>query len=192
MLDCGCRRLVKDKLTAFRSVPNIQNLFGVGQIGGINPAHGPIEVQVREEDLEDAREALRDLLDPSVSGVAYEIPEVCPACESQTFGAQACPKCGLTFGGILSETSEEEASVPTPADDARRLARSSMVWAVLWLGGIGSLLAIRFSLKAIAVSKEQFPPVPVPKLAYFGLVTGIAGLALWVLHWYSVTEFFGN
>lgn len=43
---------------------NVENLFGVGVIGtGFNPVTGPIEIQVMPEDVEYARELLKDVKD---------------------------------------------------------------------------------------------------------------------------------
>ena len=39
-----------------------QDLLGYGGLGGFNPVAGPIEIQVTEEDAEEAKEILKDLV----------------------------------------------------------------------------------------------------------------------------------
>jgi hypothetical protein len=47
---------------------NAQDLFGGGIFGvGYNPVIGPVQVQVLEEDAEDARELLKDISETPVS-----------------------------------------------------------------------------------------------------------------------------
>ncbi len=47
---------------------NAQDLFGGGVFGvGFNPVTGPVQVQVLEEDAEDARELLKDISETPVS-----------------------------------------------------------------------------------------------------------------------------
>ena len=73
---------------------SIQNLFGMGQIGGYNHITGPIEIQVAVEDEARARELISKKAQVDES---YEIPDTCPACQSPTEGQNACPDCGLVF-----------------------------------------------------------------------------------------------
>ena len=165
-----------------------QNLFGVGQIGGFNPAHGSIEVQVLAHDVDAARQVLSDLLDHDHSGVAFDIPETCPACGRPTYRSSTCPDCGLAF---TSESPDPPPAPESPADveaESGKMATMSIVWAVLWLGGVGSLLAIRFGLRSINRAREITPPLAPPRKALFGIILGSLGLAFWVVYWLGVSR----
>lgn len=49
----------------FAKGEQLQNLFGVGQVGtGFNPIVGPVRLQVRQDDALEARKLLRDFLEP--------------------------------------------------------------------------------------------------------------------------------
>jgi len=48
----------------FTKSEGIQDLFGAGRIGSINPIVGPVQFQVAGEDAEDARAALKELSEP--------------------------------------------------------------------------------------------------------------------------------
>ncbi|HEX3530668.1 MAG TPA: DUF2007 domain-containing protein [Thermoanaerobaculia bacterium] len=63
----------------------------------------------------------------------------------------------------------------------RRYSTYSLVWGLLWLGGVGSLLATYFGLKALGLRRE------VPALSkarpVFGLILGLLGLVSVFLEW---------
>lgn len=71
----------------------VQNLFGLGQIGtGFNVATGPIEIQVSENKLEEAKEVINSGLSTSWHIV---IPDICPACNFATQKLPQCPNSDL-------------------------------------------------------------------------------------------------
>jgi hypothetical protein len=53
--------LEEAEIDFFAKGENIQDLFGAGRIGRVNPIVGPVQLQVAAEDAEQARAALRDL-----------------------------------------------------------------------------------------------------------------------------------
>jgi hypothetical protein len=63
----------------------------------------------------------------------------------------------------------------------RRYSTYSLVWGVFWIGGIGSLLAIYFGLKALSLRREA-PALPKTR-AVVGLALGLSGLAILFLEW---------
>ncbi len=165
-----------------------QNLFGVGQIGGYNPVHGSIEVQVLAHEVDSAREVLSDLLGNEHGSVTFDIPETCPACGQPTFKATNCPDCGLAF-----TTQSDSPPLPpeTPTNVKAESARSatlSTIFGVLWLGGVGSFLTIHFGLKALRLARENTPPLRPPQKAIFGIVAGTLGLVGWVVFWLGVSR----
>ena len=132
----------------------VQDLFGLGQIGGYNIALGAIEVQVDSTRLEEARQALADL---------------------DGEGAAAAMPAELTEDPEDPETEIEKEAEHT----ARRYANSSLICAVLWLGGIGSLLAIYFGVRALGLEGRK--PTMVLVKAIVGLVLG--SLEVIILLW---------
>jgi hypothetical protein len=132
----------------------IQNLFGVGQIGGYNPVVGPVRIQVAEEDAEQARQLIAGTL-------AGSSQEARPA--------------------ELAEGAAEEEPLESSHDPAYRYATYSMVWSILSLGGVGSALAILFGIRALRLRHPSSRRSR--NRAIFGLVLGIGGLVSWLLYW---------
>jgi hypothetical protein len=131
-----------------------QNLFGVGQIGGYNLVVGPVRIQVTEEDAERARR----LIDEALGGSA---PEASP------------PE--------LADGEAEEKPVNWRQDPASRYATYSMVWSILSLGGVGSVLAILYGIRALRLMRN--PSRHLRAKVIFGLVLGAGGLVSWLLYW---------
>jgi len=63
----------------------------------------------------------------------------------------------------------------------RRYSTYSLVWGVFWIGGIGSMLAIYFGLKALSLRREA--PELLKTRSVLGLTLGLAGLGLVFLEW---------
>ena len=59
----------------------------------------------------------------------------------------------------------------------------SLAWGILWFGGLGSLLAIYFGLKALSLRREM--PDLRPFRAVWGLAVGVLGLLLCLTTWGS-------
>lgn len=148
----------------------VQNLFGAGQIGGSNLITGAIEIQVAAKDLDRAKEILKEMTrEPNrdlnfIPGSDSEPPELEP------------------------EPSDSEKEDDESQEIVTRLANKSVVFSILWLGGIGSIFAVYFgfkSLKRIKAGKSE----PKGKVkALFGIVMGILGLALCIPFWHSFLE----
>ena len=134
----------------------VQNLLGVGQIGGFNLAAGPVEIQVPRAELVRARELIVAALEDSAP---EEEPE------------------------DLRPDNEGRAEIQTD-ELAARYSRYSVVWAVLWLGGVGSLLAIYFGIRALALLHGA--PAVSKKKAVFGVAAGGIGLVLWFIIWGTI------
>lgn len=56
-----------------------------------------------------------------------------------------------------------------------------MVWSILWLGGVGSTLAILFGIRALRLMTPASRRSRAK--AIFGLVLGVCGLVSWLLYW---------
>lgn len=93
---------------------------------------------------------------------------------------------------LLAEALGEEAErsgLLALADDghseiAKRFYRYSiysLAWAILWFGGLGSLLAIYFGLKALSL-RRQVPDLPLFR-AGWGLAAGALGLVVCLTSW---------
>lgn len=130
----------------------IQNLFGAGEIGAGNIAIGPVALQVSGADAARSRELISEALGEE-------------AAQSVELGAAE---------------SFREAGSPVEAQMAR-YSRYSLVWSgFFFLGGLGSLLAIYFGLKALALRREA-PGAPTG-WARLGIASGVAGLC-WCVLW---------
>jgi hypothetical protein len=139
----------------------VQNLLGIGQIGGSNLL-APVEIQVPRAELDRARNLIAAALGEStVDGSALEDP----ALEEEPEGPQP---------------DEGQAEIQTD-EVAARYSRYSVVWAVLWLGGVGSLLAMYFGIRALTLLRSA--PATVKTKAIFGVTFGGMGLILWLLIW---------
>ncbi len=131
----------------------VQNLIGAGQIGGMNLLTGPVEIRVSREHAETAKNLLA--------------------------GAEL-PVAG--YGGD-AETREERDPISKEdgIEEASRFARYSIVWAVLWLGGIGSLFAIYFGLRSLKLIGNQVSALRWK--ARLGVAMGVMGVIMWCLVW---------
>ena len=56
--------LEEAEIDFFAKGEGIQDLFGGGRIGRVNPVVGPVQFQVAAEDAEEARAVLRELSEP--------------------------------------------------------------------------------------------------------------------------------
>ena len=83
-------------------------------------------------------------------------------------------KCLKTVQPGRLETAEAPDVFSAAELQAFRYARYSAVWAVLYLWGVGSLLAIYFSARSLA--RYSLLPTRSKVLAIFGLVVGSFGL----------------
>jgi hypothetical protein len=131
-----------------------QNLFGVGQIGGYSLVVGPIQIQVAKEEAERARRLIEEAVDVSAQG--------------------ALPT-------ELESDSTEDETVGSSHDPASRYATYSMIWSILSLGGVGSVIAILFGIRALRLMRHPSRHLRVK--AIFGLVLGVNGLLAWLLYW---------
>lgn len=136
-----------------------QHFIGLGQVGGGNLIIGPVELLVAETDQETARA----LLSESDLGIRDPLSEAAEASRHP----------------IAVTESEEERYY--------RYSRYSMVWGVLWLGGVGSLLALNFGVKALGIRSgfddDSMPPAAKP---WIGIVLGSTGIVYWLLAWASL------
>ena len=141
----------------FTANEGVQNLFGVGQIGGFNLVTGPIAVRVPVADADRARDLI-------AQGLAER--------ETEPPGWEEAPD-------------EEDDPSPASEEDDRvsRYSTYSFVWAILWLGGIGSLLGLVFGVKALLAIRETGSPLNLKPI--FGILLGVVGLLFW-LSWWSV------
>jgi hypothetical protein len=133
----------------------IQDLFGAGQIGGFNLATGGVQLQVALEDEETARQVISEFREPTEAD--GDIDELQPDPREPTV--------------VVSEQARLVA----------RYSQISVVWAVLWLGGVGSLLAVVFACKALLAARDS-EDYGTGK-AWFGLSAGLLGLVVWGYVW---------
>lgn len=101
--------------------------------------------------------------------------KTCPGCAEEVKGAAfLCPSCGFIFG--------QRAAAQLPRRQLDRLAILTFVLAVVWLFGIGSLLALyvgRLSLRRMRVE----PELRGRTLAWAGVAVGVFGIGmagLWI------------
>ncbi len=146
--------LAEAEIPYFAKNGGVQALIGAGEIGGFNVATGGVEIQVPSDRLEDAREVLRDLIEAARE---EEVPT-----------------------GIQADT-ELATLRPEEMEKARRLSRLSMVWSILWFGGLGSLIAAVFGFRALSILRAQ--PWMFRRAAVFGIVLSSLGIAFWFTTW---------
>ena len=144
----------------------VQNLFGAGQLGGVNLVTGPIEIQVPRSELNRANELIALALehsepeDLSVEDSAFEERQE----ESDT---------------------DIDAGTDSPIEkQAADYSRYSAIWSVLWIGGLGSLIAIYYGIKALILLQGY--PRALKTKAIFGIILGIIGLFIWLVIWNSL------
>lgn len=174
--DAGIRYFAKNA--------NVQNLFGAGQIGmGFNLAVGTIKIQVSKEDFLRAEEVLfqESLLDGQVE---YESMDVCPACESPSNGEAICPECGLTLKPMAISEGANEADPDTAQKNKKALALKSLVYACLWLFGIGSILGLYYGLKSLRVKDSTNVTIKTNYISIAGITFSIIGLLISILNFF--------
>jgi len=122
-----------------------QHLLGAGQIGGLNLVAGQPTIQVSTRDAHRATQLIHD-------AISVADPDDTPA------------------------ASELEDTDPFSAREvgAIRHARYSAVWAILYLWGIGSLLAVYFGGRAL--TSYSLLPTRSKVLAIFGVASGGLGI----------------
>ncbi len=119
----------------------VQNLFGAGQIGtGFNIVTGPIQLQVPEEDAEEAGALLRDY-----------------------FSAQ--PLDDKEFG-----YDEPEEDTFTFQKQINKMVNRAMIFSVFWFGGIGASMAIYYALKALRMIDDSTEKMQGKWRAIFALI----------------------
>ena len=143
----------------------IQNLFGVGQIGGANLITGPVEIQVPGSEFDRAKELIENALD----GLEIE----------------GIPTEELEYEEEQEESDEDEESTAESSieEQAAKYSKYSVVWSVLWAFGIGSLIAICYGVIALNLLKGY--PRSMKIKAIFGVVWGTLGLFIWFFIWNS-------
>lgn len=124
----------------------VQNLVGIGSLGGFNFATGPIEILVRRKDLEKSHGLIAAALDASQPHVEFD----------------------------ERDSKSEEAPEIRANERAVRYSRFSVIWAALWCGGAGSLLAIHLGLRALSLA--QADPATPKSTAALGVLGGVVGL----------------
>ncbi len=133
----------------------VQNLFGAGQIGtGFNIVTGPIQIQVPEEDAEEARELLNDYF----SGWQAE-------CDAP-------------------ETDWQERRHLAFQQNVNNMINWAIIFSVFWLGGIGPTVGIYFSLKALQMIDDSTERIKGKWRGLFALVLSSIGVVstpyLWI------------
>lgn len=170
----------------------VQNLFGAGQIGtGFNIAAGPIQIQVFEDSLEKAKQIISEELSDKKGSNKYEIPDICPACDSPTQDLPQCPDCGLVFiagsDSIESETMESDSILPEVQEIVTGMVKKSLVFSMFWFAGIGSIFAIYYGWKSLKLIVEAEEEIKGKGKAIFGIIFGILGVLAWIPFWYGLT-----
>ncbi len=119
---------------------------------------------------------------------ASEVPEIAPR-----LGAATAPPPNLPRGAASSRPAQAPEPVPGMAypgpgvamaygpPRTSGLAIASLVLGLLWLGGLGSLLAIIFGSVAVGQVNKSNGQVIGKGIAWSGLILGIIGLALIVI-----------
>ncbi|MBI2840841.1 MAG: DUF2007 domain-containing protein [Acidobacteria bacterium] len=159
----------------------LQNLVGYGQIGGLNPVVGPIEIFVAAEDAERAREVLAVPVGSEATDVGPA--DSCPSCGMPTAGDGNCEQCGSsvqptqfmqTEAGRVSDL--DEAAVSELGRKIRHLSFASFLLSFLWAGGIGSALGVFFGVRAVMLSRAHSTAHAPVGLAVPGIALGVLGL----------------
>lgn len=174
----------------------VQNLFGAGQIGtGFNILTGPIQIQVAENAVENAKEIISNVLSDQKDFAVSEIPAICPACDSATKGLPQCPDCGLVFSfgsdNIESETTASASISAEVQEIVTRQVNKSMLFSIFWLGGIGSILGIYYGWQSLKRIREAEEEIKGKGKAILGIIFGILGLLVWISYWYGLTTKLG-
>jgi len=169
----------------------VQNLFGIGQIGGgFNLAAGPVEIQVAENNYDQAIEIVNKELTTQKDNIDYKIPDICPACNSSTKGLPKCPDCGLgLIPGSDDEQSEESESDNIPVDIheiVSGMVRKSLLFSIFWLFGVGSIFAVYYGWKSLEIINQVEEKIKGKVKATFGIIFGILGIVVCLPIWLGI------
>ncbi len=137
---------------------HIQNLFGVGQVGGNNLIVGAIEIQVSPKHRQYAQLILKEMAQYGDRGF-----NLIPGSDRLSDGSESSP--------LISENVETDLQ-----KSFTRLANKSAIFSILWLGGIGSIFAVQFGLEAFKLIKGRKYKLKGKAKALYGLVMGLVQL----------------
>lgn len=125
----------------------VQNLLGVGEIGGFNQVTGPVEILLRQQDLGRASDLVEAAFEEYTESEVEELRE------------------------------PPEPEKPQAETAAERDSKFSLLFALIGIGGLGSVLGIYLGLRSLD-SLENAPPRTKTK-ARLGIVVGALGLVLY-------------
>jgi hypothetical protein len=167
----------------------VQNLFGAGQIGGFNLAAGPVKIQVTEENVGAAAEIIKQAFSQKDDRGEYEIPDICPGCNSPTKGLAQCPECSLAFVSgedqKQREVTESEAASTDTQAVVNGMLKKCMLFSMYWILGIGSIFAIYYGVRSLQLIRQAHEKIKGKDKAICGIVFGGMGVFLNALYWYG-------
>lgn len=101
--------------------------------------------------------------------------------------AQVCAKCGQPMAAIQSGGVAAAPALVAPSNSGKAIA--SLVLGILWLGGLGSILAVVFGVIARKEIKASGGALKGDGMALAGLILGIIGIAGAVAYWVGIAIF---
>ncbi len=139
----------------------VQNLFGAGQIGtGFNIVTGPIQIQVPEEDADEARELLEDY-----------------------FSAQI-----YTDDHLENDWQERRYLIAQSQVD--KMTTRAIIFCVFWFGGLGASIGIYYALKSLRIIGEFDEPLQGKLRSYIALALASLEVIISPYLWMKIiTEF---
>lgn len=136
---------------------HVQNLFGAGQIGGSNLITGGIEIQVAAGEAGKAKEVIDEFVGSGIDD--SEMDDMGEAEDDSSPGAQ---------------------------EIVTRMINKCIVFSIFWFGGIGSILAIFFGLKALMrIKNENEVELKGRGKVIVGIIVGLLGVFLSFHLWFG-------
>ncbi len=111
----------------------------------------------------------------------------CPKCSGQIIDeAVKCKHCGAwlkSYNEMLEDklpsTDYNDESYPDEQKSIYKYTKIALIFSLVWLAGLGSIIGIIYSRKALKIIKDSQNVLSGKGMAIFSMILGIFGVSFW-------------